>query len=88
MRKVIIGITSIILCLSIALCGYFFMEYRSYYGNNSKKDIKKVEEKIKSIEKETEKKKKEIEKIKEDNKEKVDLLEVWEKELGKVKKDS
>lgn len=88
MRKVIIGITSIILCLSIALCGYFFMEYRNYYGNNSKKDIKKVEEKIKKTEEETKKKKEEVEKIKNDNKEKVELLEVWEKELGKVKKDS
>ena len=44
MRKVIIGVTSIILCLSIGLCGYFFMEYRGCYGGNSKKDIKKVEE--------------------------------------------
>ena len=88
MRKVIIGVTSIILCLSIALCGYFFMEYRDCYGGNSKKDIKKVEEKIKKTEEETKKKKEEVEKIKNDNKEKVDLLEVWEKELGKVKKDS
>ena len=88
MRKVIIGITSIILCLSIISLCYFTVQYKTYYRGNSQKDIKKVEEKIKGITVEIKKKKEEVEKIKNENKEKVDLLEVWEKEFGKVKKDS
>lgn len=86
MRKVIIGITSVVLCLSVVACGYFFIQYNSF--NKEKKDIKKVEDNIKSIDKEISKVNEEINSTKENNKEKVELLEVWEKELGKVKKDS
>ena len=84
MKRVIIIITSIILCLSIGLCGYFFIQYKNNYGNNSSKDILKIEEKIKKINKERDTKKEEITKVREENKEKVELLEVWEKELKKV----
>jgi hypothetical protein len=87
MRKVIIGVTSIILCLSIGLCGYVYIQYDSF-TNKGEKNIEKLKEKINNTDKEINKKKEEVEKIKNDNKEKVELLEVWEKELGKVKKDS
>lgn len=87
MRKVIISITSIVLCLSIVLCGYFYIQYNGF-TNNGKKDIKRIEGKIKSIDKEIKEKEEEVKKLKEENSEKVELLEVWEKELGKVKKDS
>ena len=87
MRKIIIGITSIILCLSIGLFCYVFIQYNNF-SNNGKNNIGKLENKIKIIDKDINKKKEEVNKIKEDNKEKVELLEVWEKELEKVKKDS
>ena len=86
MKKVIIIITSIILCLSISLFGYLFIQYKSNYGNNSSKDIIKIEKKIKNNNKEIDKKKEEINKIKEENKDKVEILEVWEKEVKKVRK--
>ena len=86
MKKVIIIITSIILCLSIGLFGYLFIQYKSNYGNNSSKDIIKIEKKIKNNNKEIDKKKEEINKIKEENKDKVEILEVWEKEVKKVRK--
>ena len=86
MKKVIIIITSIILCLSIGLLGYLFIQYKSNYGNNSSKDIIKIEKKIKNNNKEIDKKKEEINKIKEENKDKVEILEVWEKEVKKVRK--
>ena len=89
MKKVILSITSIILCLSIISLCYFISQYKSYsYTIGNKKDIKKIEEKIKKTKEEIKTKEEELNTIKENNKEKVELLEVWEKELKKVKKDS
>ena len=88
MKKVIVILTSFILCLSIGASVYLGVIYSSYLGKYNKKDIKVIEENIKKTENEIVKGKEEIEKIKTDNKEKVELLEVWKKELNKVKKDS
>ena len=87
MRKVIIGITSIILCISLGICSYFYLQCNGFI-NTEKNNIKRIEGKIKKIDKEIEERKEEVEKIKKENTEKVELLEVWEKELKKVKKDS
>ena len=86
MKKVIIVITSIVLCLSICALCYFYIEYKSYSSNS--KDIKVVEKNIKGTNKEINKKKEEIETIKKENSEKVEILEAWKKEIKKVKKDS
>ena len=86
MKKVIIIITSIVLCLSICALCYFYIEYKSYSG--SSKDIKVVEKSIKETNEEINKKKEEMETIKKENSEKVEILEVWKKEIKKVKKDS
>ena len=86
MKKVIIGITSIVLCLSICALGYFYTEYNNY--SKSGKDIKVVEKSIKETNEEINKKKEEMETIKKENSEKVEILEVWKKEIKKVKKDS
>ena len=86
MKKVIIIITSIILCLSICALCYFYMEYNSY--SKGGKDIKVVEKEINNTNEEINKKKEEIETIKKENSEKIEILEVWKKEIKKVKKDS
>ena len=88
MKKVIVILTSIILCLSISALVYLGIIYSSYLGKYNRKDIKVIEENIKKTEKEIVEGKEEIEKIKTDNKEKVELLEVWKKELNKVKRNS
>lgn len=86
MRKVILLITSIILCLSVISLCYFASQYKNYsFIKDKGKDISKIEEKIKKIDKDINTKKSEVEKLKEENKEKVELLEVWEKESEKVK---
>ena len=86
MKKVIIGITSIVLCLSICALSYFYIEYKSY--SKSGKDVKEVENNINKTNEEINKKKEEIETIKKENGEKVEILETWKKEIKKVKKDS
>ena len=89
MKKLIIIITSIILVFSICSCGYFV--YKCYSFNkiekiNSKIDV--VEENIRNLDEEIEMKNKEIETLKENNKEKGVLLELWQKALSQVKKNS
>lgn len=86
MKKVIIIITSIILCLSIGVLCYLYKEYNWY--SSSGKDVKVVEKKINNTDEEISKKKEEIENIKKKNNEKVEILETWKKEIKKVKKDS
>ena len=88
MKKIIIIITSIVLCLSLSALGYLGVVYSSYLGKYDRKDIKELEEKIKKTEENIESKKKEIEVLKSENTEKVELLEVWKKELNKVKRNS
>lgn len=86
MKKVIIIITSIILCLSIGVLCYLYKEYNWY--SKSGKDVKVVEKEINNTDGEINKKKEEIESIKKENSEKVEILETWKKEIKKVKKDS
>ncbi len=86
MKKVIIIITSIILCLSIGVLCYFYKEYNWY--SSSGKDVSVVEKEINNTDEEIKKKKEEIETIKKENSEKVEVLETWKKEIKKVKKDS
>ena len=86
MRKVIIGITSIVLCLSVGVLCYLYKEYNWY--SKSGKDVKVVEKEINNTNEEINKRKEEIETIKKENGEKVEILETWKKEIKKVKKDS
>lgn len=86
MKKVIIIITSIILCLSIGVLCYLYKEYNWY--SSSVKDVSVVEKEINNTNEEINKKKEEIESIKKENNEKVEILETWKKEIKKVKKDS
>lgn len=86
MKKVIIIITSIILCLSIGVLCYLYKEYNWY--SSSGKDVRVVEKEINNTDGEIKKKKEEIETIKKENHEKVEVLETWKKEIKKVKKDS
>ena len=86
MKKVIIIITSIILCLSVGVLCYLYKEYNWY--SKSGKDIKAVEKEINNTDGEINKKKEERETIKKENNEKVEILETWKKEIKKVKKDS
>ena len=86
MKKVIIIITSIILCLSVGVLCYLYKEYNWY--SKSGKDVKVVEKEINNNDEEINKKKEEIENIKKENNEKVEILETWKKEIKKVKKDS
>ena len=69
MKKVIIIITSIILCLSIGVLCYLYKEYNWY--SKSGKDIKVVEKEINNTDGEIKKKKEEIENIKKENRLKV-----------------
>lgn len=86
MKKVIIIITSIILCLSIGVLCYLYKEYNWY--SSSGKDVRVVEKEINNTDGEIKKKKEEIENIKKENRLKVEVLETWKKEIKKVKKDS
>lgn len=89
MRKVIIFLTSIVLCLGIASCCFFAYKYYSYNKiTKVKKDINAIEKKISAANKEIVNKNGEIENLKESNQEKVNYLELWKKELNKVKRDS
>lgn len=86
MKKVIIIITSIILCLSIGVLCYLYKEYNWYSSRG--KDVRVVEKEINNTDGEIKKKKEEIENIKKENRLKVEVLETWKKEIKKVKKDS
>ena len=86
MKKVIIIITSIILCLSIGVLCYLYKEYNWY--SKSGKDVGVIEKEINNTNEEIKKKKEEIETIKKENSLKVEVLETWKKEIKKVKKDS
>lgn len=89
MRKVVLFLTSIVLCLSIASCCFFAYKYCSYNKiNKVKKDISTIDKKISNANKEIVNKNEEIENLKQSNQEKVNYLELWKKELNKVKKDS
>ena len=89
MKKIIILITSFILCLSLCSCGYFF--YKCYSYNEVDKTynkISQVKDDIKKLDKQIEEKNKEIENLKKDNGEKGEVLELWQKAVNQVKKDS
>lgn len=89
MKKGILFLTSIILCLCIISCCFFAYKYYSYNKIGSiKKDIGVIEEKISTTSKDIVNKNEEIENLKQSNQEKVNYLELWKRELNKVKKDS
>lgn len=86
MRKIIIIITSFITicCLIFTL----FLTFQYLNIDNTKTintTIKKAKNEVKKLSDKVEKEKSELETIKNDNQEKVGVLEVWEKELQKVK---
>ena len=89
MKKFIVVLTSIILILSVGLFGYTTYKYKTYSKvSAAKKKISTIEEKKSKTEKDIKEKEEVIKQEKEKNIEKVQLLEVWKKELAKVKKSS
>ena len=89
MKRVIFGITAVILCLGMVSCTYFGYKYYTFNKVDVlNKKIKAVKKEIKDIYKISEEKNREIENIKHENEEKVRVLELWKKALSQVKKDS
>lgn len=89
MKRVVLFLTSIVLCLSITGCCFFAYKYYSYSNiTKVKKDISAIDEKISSANNEIVNKNEEIENLKKSNQEKVNYLELWKRELNKVKRDS
>ena len=82
MKKVVLGITSILLIVTLALA---VLEVKDYYDTKKEKDsdklIKEINEEISLKEKEIQEKKNEEEQLKEENKEKIEELEVWQKKV-------
>ena len=82
MKKVVLGITSILLVVTLALA---VLEVKDYYDTKKEKDsdklIKEINEEISLKEKEIQEKKNEEEQLKEDNKEKIEELELWQKKV-------
>lgn len=82
MKKVVLGITSILLIVTLALA---VLEVKDYYDTKKEKDsdklIKEINEEISLKEKEIQEKKNEEEQLKEDNKEKIEELELWQKKV-------
>ena len=82
MKKVVLGITSILLIVTLALA---VLEVKDYYDTKKEKDsdklIKEINEEISQKEKEIQEKKNEEEQLKEDNKEKIEELELWQKKV-------
>ena len=85
MKKVVVGITSI-----VAIVGIVFatLEVKDYYDTKKEKDsgkmIQEINEKISSTEKEIEDKKEEEKNLKEENKEKIEVLEVWQEKVKEI----
>ena len=89
MKKVIIGVTAVILCLSVGLCGYYSYNYYTYNEIGKLNDkVLAVNNKIDDVNRNVEEKKKEIEQLRQDNEEKVRVLELWQNALNQVKRDS
>lgn len=85
MRK-LVGFTFIILLVVGSLSIYKIIECNSY--NNLGKDntkINKISGEIDSLDKEIKDNEDKLEKIKNDNKEKVDLVNLWQEEIKKIK---
>ena len=82
MKKVVLGITSILLIVTLALA---VLEVKDYYDTKKEKDsdklIKEINEEISLKEKEIQEKKNEEEQLKEDNKEKIEELELWQNKV-------
>ena len=89
MKKVVIVLTLIVLGLSIGFASIKVNEYLSYDKIKTLENkIKVTKKEIKSLDKKIKSTKEEALKIKESKKEKVELLEVWEKQLKKMEKNS
>lgn len=91
MNKKLLFFSLFILLISITIFGKCIYEYHNSNKNvdNYVKKIEKIENNIKSIKKEINNKEIENEKAKNDSDiEKIGVLEVWEKELEKIKKSS
>ena len=89
MKRVVFLIALVIMVLSIDYLGNTIIEY--FKSNSSLTYNIKINdnnEKINKNKRIIEEKKKEVSEVETNNEDKVRLLEVWEKELGKVKKDS
>lgn len=82
MKKVVLGVTSILLVVALVLA---VLEVKDYYDTKNEKDsdklIKEINEEISQKEKEIQEKKNEEEQLKEDNKEKIEELELWQKKV-------
>lgn len=87
MKKIILFLTLIILCFSISCCVYF--AYKC--ANNDIKDIENVikiiDKNIKKIDKDIVNSEKKLSDLKNNN-EKGELLDLWQRSLELIKKDS
>ena len=86
MKKIIMGITLIVSIVSIIFTS---LEIKDYYSikksNDGKKMIDDITKKIEIKEKEIEDKTTEEEKLKEENKDKVEIIESWQKKKEEIK---
>ena len=87
MKRSFLFVTGIITIISFGISIYFGYQY---YGENNiekeKKEIAELKKQMSEIKENTQVKSLEKEVVKENNKEKVALLEVWQKELAKLRK--
>ncbi len=85
MKRVILILTILIFLASILILGNcIYLYVKSSDNNNLSKNIKNINLKIDELNNEINLKKEELNKIKENNIDKVNLLEVWKKELQKT----
>ena len=86
MKRVIVCLSFILVLASIGgtiFITYTYINSRQVIEKESR--IQKMEDKINGLQKKNEEIEKELEDIKNQNQEKVRLLELWQKELEKVK---
>ena len=85
MKRLCIIVTLIVLSLTIFFTVQNILKYYNYDSVKSNNEFRHAVEDVNNIDDEIKNKSEELEKIKENNKEKVEIYEVWQKELEKIK---
>ena len=86
--KKILFLSTMILVIIVTIFGITLYKYHEYNkADDYKEKISNLEKDITNIREEIDTKKKEVDNLKNGNVEKNGVLEVWEKELKKVKRD-
>ena len=86
MKRLLVIITGVFAIISISVSAYFAYSYFSgNKGGNVQKEIREIEKEMKKVSSKMEEEKKKIEEVKKSNQDKIALLELWQKELAKLK---